>query len=422
MEVLIDYEPRSHQWAFHEDAARFRVVVWHRRAGKTVACVNELIKLAFTCDKPKPQVAYICPQYKQASRIAWPYFETFLKEIPGVRFNKSDLRVDLPNEGKIYVLGSENADALRGMYLDACVIDETAQVSPRAWSEVLRPALADREGCAIFIGTPQGRVNLFFELYDAAEGMDDWSRTLLTADDTYALSKAEMVSLKREMSPEEFQQELYCNWSAAIRGAYYAKEMDLCDRETRITSVEYDRSLPVVTAWDLGYSDLTVVWHAQLVGTEVRLIDCDAFQYASLPTVVSNLREKPWPVEIALLPHDANVRELGTGKRRVDVLSSLGLRCNVLAATKDVHEGIDQARRMLAHCWFDRERCRVGIEALNGYRSEYDDVRRAHKTTPLHDWTSHYADAFRYLAVGRPQPQFMLNKPLDYGSVDSAKV
>jgi hypothetical protein len=406
-EVTIPYKPRDWQQAFHDDESRFRVVVWHRRAGKTVACVNDIVRQALTCERPNPQFAYIAPTYRQAYRVAWPYFRQFLNTLPGVDFRVSDMRIDLPNGAKIFCLGVDNADAIRGMYLDGCVIDETAQVPSTTWALVLRPALADRQGTAIFIGTPMGTLNLLYERFTDAPDLPGWSASLLTINDTHALPDDEIAALQREMLPDEFQQEMFCSWTAAVRGAFYAKEMNEVHQDGRILPLQRDSALTTVAGWDFGYADLTVVWFAQLNGTEVRLVDCKAYQATKLGDIMDDLPH----ADEHYLPHDATAHELISGASRKEIFDQRGLAYTVVPRPKAIADVIEAGRRLLPRCWFDQSSCKVAIEALTLYRAEYDDVKRVSGKTPIHDWTSHYADAFGVLAQGLP----VSTKPFNWG-------
>ena len=153
-EVDLGYEARPQFEAFHARLQRWAVIVAHRRAGKTVACILDLIDAALRCPKPRPRYAYIAPQLKQAKTVAWDYVKHYGARLPGATINESELRLDLHNGGQVRLHGSDNPDALRGIYLDGAVLDEAADASPRLFTEVIRPALADREGGCVWIGTP----------------------------------------------------------------------------------------------------------------------------------------------------------------------------------------------------------------------------------------------------------------------------
>ncbi len=270
--ISTGYRPRPLQSEIHRQLVRFNVLVCHRRFGKTVLCVNELIDRALANRRPRPRYGYIAPLYRQAKQVAWDYLKFYTSPIPGARANESELRVDLPGGRRIQLFGADNPDALRGIYLDGVVLDEYAQMSPRVWTEVLRPTLADRIGFAIFIGTPKGR-NAFHDLYQQALGDPAWYAALHRASETGVVAADALAAPRRDMSGEEFAQEFECSFEAAIVGAYYARLLSAADAEGRIANVPWDPAVPVHTAWDLGIGDSTSIWFVQQVGRELRWID-----------------------------------------------------------------------------------------------------------------------------------------------------
>ena len=383
----------------HTRETRWGIAVCHRRAGKTVACVNDLIKGAATCERTNPRFAYIAPQLNQAKDIAWSYLLEYTDCFgPERKVNASELWVELPNNGaRIRIYGADNPDRLRGIYLDGAVLDEFGDMDPTVWSQVIRPALSDRKGWAVFIGTPKGK-NTFHQLWTHAADDPDWFTLRLEASETGLLDAAELADARRMMSEDEYAQEYECSFEAAVKGAYYGKEMN--DLEAaQITGVPHDPRLPVHTAWDLGVADSTVIWFVQVHGRETRLIDVLKGEGVGLDWYAKRLQERDWLWGNHYLPHDVEVRELGTGKSRKEVLAELGIRATV-CPNIPIADGIQAVRMLLPTCWFDKAKCAQGIEALRMYRREYDEKRQEFRVQPLHDWTSHYADALRYFAVG----------------------
>jgi phage terminase large subunit len=183
-------------------------------------------------------------------------------------------------------------------------------------------------------------------------------------------------------------------------GAFYAEEMRAVNNEGRLGEVPYERSVGVVTAWDLGVGDSTAIWFAQMIGQEVRLIDYYECSGVGLDHYARVLAEKGYHYESHILPHDVRVREMGTGKSRLETLDTLAVRPVTIAPQLGVDDGIQAARTMISRCWFDLKKCERGVDALRQYRRDYDDKNMVWRGKPLHDWTSHCADAFRYLAVG----------------------
>ena len=397
--VVIPYAPRKAFLPFHQRKQRWAVMVAHRRAGKTVACINDLIRAALSEGKIDGRYAYIAPQFNQAKDVAWMYLKRFCGVIPGAEFNESELRVDLPNGSRIRLYGADNPDRLRGIYLDGVVLDEYADMRPSVWGEIVRPLLTDRQGWAVFIGTPKGR-NAFWSVWDQAASNDRWFRLMLRAGETGILPADELADAQRDMTPEQYAQEFECSFEAAILGAYYAKELRDAENDGRICPVPVERSALVHVAWDLGVGDSTALVFCQVIGREWRIVDYYEANGVGLDHYVQVLNGKGYTYGDQILPHDVGVRELGTGRSRLEVLDSLGVRnVKVLPATS-VDDGINAVRMTLPKCWFDATRCHDLLEALRQYRTEYDDRLKRFKPRPLHDWTSHAADAFRYLCVG----------------------
>ena len=405
MEVIeIDYKPRSQALEFHNRSERFAVLVAHRRFGKTVAAVNDLIRAALLIDLPNVRVAYIAPYLSQSKAVAWDYALEYTKDIPQIKVNHSELRIDFPNGARFRLFGADNYNAMRGLYFDAVVLDEMADFPASAWPTVIRPAIVDRKGCATIIGTPKGK-NEFWEMYDYAKNHPEWWCRMFKASETDILDDDELEEAKRTMGEDRYEQEFECSFEAAIQGAYYAQEMKTATSDGRVTNVPYDPAVGVTTAWDLGIGDSTAIFFAQYVGQEIRIIDYYESSGVGLDHYAKVLSEKGYHYSEHILPHDVQVKELGTGKSRLETLDALGISDITIAPKLAVDDGIQAARSMIARCWFDEKDCARGIEALRQYRREFDERLKTWRGRPLHDWTSHGADAFRYLAVGKQTQQ-----------------
>jgi len=392
------YAPRIHQSNLHKLLKRFSVLVAHRRFGKTVFAINELIEKAENCKKEAPRFAYLAPYYRQAKNVAWDHLKRFTREIDDIRHHETELRCDFPNGARITLYGADFPDRLRGLYFDGIVLDEFAQMEPRIWSEVIRPALVDRLGWAVFIGTPRGR-NAFWKLYERARRDKDWFTAIYRASETGLIGGKELAAARKEMSEEEYEQEFECSFEAPLSGSYYGKLMAQAEGTQRIREVPWDPALPVTTAWDLGIGDSTAIWFCQQLGAEVRLIDYLECSGVGLDYYAKALQERPYVYGEHLLPHDVQVNEMGTGKSRLEVLAALGIRARVLPQLK-VDDGIQAVRALLPRCWFDGGKCARGLEALRNYRRAFDIHLGYFRPAPVHDWSSHGADAFRYLALG----------------------
>lgn len=393
--MIIPYRPRSQFQPFHDRDKRWAVIVAHRRAGKTVACINDLIRAAITCDKPEPRFAYIAPYYAQAKDVAWAYLKRFTASIPGAVTNEQELRVDLPGGGRVRLYGADNYERLRGIYLDGVIVDEFGDVDPRAWSEVIRPALADRKGWAVFIGTPKGR-NHFAEIWNQAQDKpDEWYSLILKASQTGIVDPIELADSRSVMSEDQYNQEFECSFDAAVVGSYYGKLIEKAENEGRIGNVAWEPQIPVQTWWDLGIDDSTAIWFVQILGREIRLIDYYENSGVGLDHYAKVLKDKDYVYGQHMLPHDVQVHELSTGKSRFAFLAGLGIRGTVVRKHA-VEDGINSVRSILPRCWFDKGKCARGVEALRQYRQEWDDKQKAFRGRPLHDWSSHAADSFRY--------------------------
>ena len=395
----INYRPRQLVKSFHKRKERFAVIVAHRRFGKTVAAINDLIKTALTTDRKNVRVAYIAPYYRQAKAIAWDYLLEYTKDIEGVRYNVAELRADFPNGARFRLFGADNYDAMRGLYFDSVVLDEPADFPANAWPTVIRPSLADRQGKATFIGTPKGK-NEFWEIFNNAKTNKNWFCAIYKADETDILDPKELDEARITMGEDRYAQEFLCSFEAAIQGAYYAQEMKKAKTEERITTVPYDPSASVIVSYDLGIGDSTALWFAQFIGQEIHLIDYYENSGVGLDHYAKVLSDKDYHYEAHIMPHDVKVKELGTGKSRLETLENLGIRNIEIAPKLGIDDGVQAARSMLNRCWFDAEKCERGIEALLQYRREFDEKLKSWRGRPLHDWTSHGADSFRYLAVG----------------------
>jgi hypothetical protein len=283
------------------------------------------------------------------------------------------------------------------LYIDGVVLDEVAQMPPKMWTEVIRPALSDREGFMIAIGTPQGH-NAFFDLYQHGTHDEKWLTRLFKASETKVVKEEELAEAKKMMPPEIYEAEYECSFESNAIGSIYALGLNKADDEDRITKVPYDPTIKVDTFWDLGMKDKTAIWFVQQKGTAIHLIDYFEDSGESLEYYANILDDKGYVYNTHYLPHDANVREIGTGKSRVEIAQSLGLVTSIVPKMS-VEDGINAVRMTLGRCYFDFEKTKEGLDALRQYRWAVDD-RGVTKNRPDHNWTSHSADAFRYLCTG----------------------
>jgi len=396
--VELDYKPRSVFLDFHERQQRWAVIVAHRRCGKTVSCINDLIYKALIEGKEDARYAYLAPYYAQAKSIAFDYLMRFSEPVRA-NHNVSELWVELINGARIRLFGADNPDALRGLYLDGVVLDEYADMKPSIWGAVLRPLLADRKGWAVFIGTPKGH-NSFWDIYNQATKDPSWYAKTLRASQTGLLDDDELEDAKKMMSEDQYLAEFECDFESAIMGAYYGKEMRSITDAGRITTVEYDRAFPVHTAWDLGYSDDTTIWFYQVIHGEIRLLDYHSSNGHNIPYYIDVIKSREYKYGTHWLPHDARAKTLASGgKSIIEQLSEkIDIKSFRIVPSLSLQDGIQAVRMALTRSWFDFK-CDDGIECLKQYQREYDDDKKMFRDKPRHDWTSHGADAFRMLAI-----------------------
>ena len=412
MNIKIPYTPRKHQSYLHQQINKYRwsVLVCHRRFGKTVCMINHLIRSALMSKLKNPRFAYIAPTFKQAKSIAWDYMKQFTAKIPNTKFNETELRVDLPNGSRITLLGAENSDGLRGIYLDGCVIDEYANIDGKLFAEIIRPALSDRKGYCVFIGTPAGMNNNFYDLYRHANGAEDWFNYKAKASDTKIVDPEELEKAKEVMGEKKYLQEFECDWIANIEGAIYGEEVAKIEDKNQIARVPYDPTLTVSTSWDLGVADHSSIIFFQQKGTGIQIIDYHEERGHGLPHYIQMLNEKPYVYKDHYAPHDIDVQEFGNGKTRREIAYQLGVRFKVVPKLP-VEEGIHAVTMLLPRCWIDVDHCKNLIDALRHYHRKYIDKNRMFRSKPVHDWSSHACDAMRYLAVGLQELNTRQNAP-----------
>jgi len=409
--IEIPYKPREHQLKVHEllEGKRFAVVVAHRRFGKTVAALNHLIREAVLNEKETPRYAYIAPTYGQAKRVAWDYLVKYTTPLGGTN-NISELRVDFWGR-RIQLYGSDNPDSLRGQYFDGVIIDEVGDQNPKIWTDIVRPALTDRKGWCLFIGTPKGH-NHFKELRDRAKTEDGWGLLEFKASETGVVDDLELKAAKSEMGEDKYRQEFECSFDAAVEGSYFGQILNELEEKKHMQEIPREELSRTFTAWDLGMGDSTSIWVAQLVGTEVRLIDYYENHGVGLDHYVKWIKDNDYLKAEHILPHDVRVRELGTGKSRMEMLEESGLEVKI-APRMGLDDGIQAVRRLLPRCWFNVPQVQNGLNCLRNYRRDYDEKRKIFYERPLHDWSSHGSDSFRYLALGLDEGHSTWSKPIN---------
>ena len=370
--------------------------------------------MALTCPHKDGRYAYVAPYYTQAKQIAWDYLKRFSQPVLARKPMESELMVELVNGARIRLYGADNPDALRGIYLDGVVLDEYGDMRPNVFGEIIRPLLSDRQGWASFIGTPKGK-NHFYRVAKQAMDSDDWFYQALKASETGIIDPSELEDAKRLMTPEQYAQEFECAFDVPALGAIYGAEMGKAYSDIRVCAVPVDGATLVHTAWDLGVGDATCIWFFQSVGREIHLVDYYQSNGKDITHYLSVLAQRGYKYGQHFVPHDAEARERWSAQTMTQVASANGYRMTVLPR-EDIEQGINQARMLLGRCWFDAVKCTDGIDGLMNYRREFAERLGEFKPAPLHDWASHPADAFRYLAMalGRLESTKTSYQPIQY--------
>jgi hypothetical protein len=399
---LSEYAPREAFLPLHNRSKRWAVVIAHRRAGKTVSMCADLVIGALETALPRPQFAYMAPYRDQAKKVAWTYLKDFTKPFWAKAPNESELIIFLHNghgdESRIYVGGADNYDAWRGMYFDGIVLDEVGQIRPTAWYSVLRPALSDRKGWAIFAGTPAGK-NFFWQMREEAR-LNPATHILLElpASKTGILDPDELRDAKAQMTPESYAVEYECSFDAAIPGAYYAKQIGEAYEEKRVGEFPIDPEQPVDLVADLGYTDSCSWWGWQTSPDGYRIVEFYEADGQAIQHYIDWVKSRPYKVGTVYLPHDARAKSLQTGKSIIEQFLQSGIRPQ-LVPEMGLQDGIEAARLVIPKCYWDEGKTYDGLEHLRAYMREWDERTQTFRNRPKHDQHSHASDAFRYLAL-----------------------
>ena len=411
---------RPHQLNDFIQFKRFNILIAHRRYGKTVVAISWLLTQVLSCKHHRPQGHYFAPSYAQAKRVAWGYLKDFCATIPGTLFNEQELKATLPTGGIIQLGSADNPDASRGIYSDAVVLDEPAQMPSRIWNEILRPALSDRLGSALFIGTPKGRHGLFHEVYQHSLTNDDWFSAIHKASDTNVIALSELEAAYALMSEAEYAQEFECSFDSVNPGAYWAKEISarraVCWDEGLVR--RFQAYEPVYVAMDLGINDATACWFFQIHhDDQYAFIDYAEFSNLGLPDIIKSISGRYPRIAKFICPHDIMVRSLSTGQTRKLTLEQLG--CEVIVAPKlPVIDSIELGRKLIGNSTWTQE-CNDGVNKLINYRSEFNPIKSVLSMKPVHDFSSHASDSYRTLAtIPLDQIQGTWSAPLDYSQLD----
>lgn len=421
-----NWRPRSYQrqaWGYLEGGGKRLVLPCHRRWGK-----DELALHWTACAAHERPAVYwhMLPEYKQGRKAIWNAVnahtgkrridEAFPKALRK-RTVDDEMLIEFRTGAVWQVVGSDQYDTLVGAGVAGLVMSEWSLANPAAWA-FLAPMLVENEGWAIFPYTPRGR-NHGWSLLQRARADPTWFGEVQSVDQTGVFNQealdAALADYIAIYGPDDgealFQQEYYCDFDAAIVGSYYGREIRDAEREGRITNVPAERGLPVETWWDLGFTDSTAIWFVQQCGRELHCIDYYETNNQGIDHYVKVLRDKGYVYGEHYFPHDVEAHELSTGQSRSKTLRKLGVKPTTVPV-HNIEDGINAVRMSFPRLWFDEKRCERGLEALRNYRRKFDEDRKMYMPKPLHDWTSHGADAMRTGLAGRRDSPIR-DKPID---------
>ena len=407
---LPTFTPRPYQVPFlaaMDNGIGRAVLVWHRRAGKEIVCFNEMIKRAYW--HRVGTYIYFFPTTGLGRRILWngmdkdgrPFLDYIPSAIIAGKPNSSEMKITFTNGSIIQIMGTDMVINV-GVNPVGCVFSEFSIQNPYSWN-FTRPILRENGGWAVFNFTPRGK-NHAYDLYLMAKNNPEWFAQKLTISDTGVLTEEDMDHERKEgMSEHLIQQEYYCSFDLGVEGAYYAKYLNKAQLEGRITRVSFDSMQSVDTYWDLGVGDETVILFVQNIGKEIHLIDMYRNQGEGLNHYANVLqtraKDNKWTYGDHFAPHDIKVRELGSGAQtRLDIARDLGIDFQIVP-NLPISEGIELARGIFSRLWIDAEKCNYFVKAIESYHKHYNEKLNVYSDRPVHDFSSHTADALRMLAV-----------------------
>jgi len=388
-----------------------------RRAGKDITALNFVIRQMY--DNPGVYY-YIFPTYSQAKKVIWDSITNDGKKILDyfpeelvIQKNSQEMKIRMQakngQESLFQLIGSDNYDTLMGTNPKGCVFSEYALQDPMAY-QYIRPILTANGGWALFISTPRGK-NHLWQLAELAKNSPDWFYIKLTVEDTEHIPLSEIEKERAEgmMSEDLIQQEYYTSFEMGVEGSYYSKYLDLARRDARVGVVPWENGFKVHTSWDIGVHDSTAIIFFQVIGQTIRIIDCYENNKEGLEHYANVLQSKPYLYGTHIAPHDIRVKEWGSGITRFEKARQLGIKFT-LADDYEIPDGIEACRSLFSKLWVDEKKAEPLLKALENYRQEYDSKRKVYKARPMHDWSSHFADAFRYMAVSMSKTRDGLSK------------
>jgi len=411
---------------------RYFMQIWHRRSGKDKTCIADIAPRRLI--KDPCLVKYVYPTLVMGRDNMWDGIGKdgyrYLNHIPDFirsgAANETRMQIPIVNGSIFQVAGSDNPDSLRGGNAKMNIFSEWSDHDPYAW-DVIEPILRENDGISVFNMTPRGD-NHARSMYEYAKDNPKWYVQLLTAKDTKVFTEQELEEIQEDIikryaadgrSESEarayFDQEYMCSFTSPVIGSYYGESIRRAETENRITTVPIYEGANVNTAWDLGIDDSMTIWFYQTIANQIRLVDYYENSGEGLAHYAKVLQDKGYLYGKHTAPFDIAVRELGTGKSRLEVARGLGIKFDV-APNLSIEDGVSAVRSMFSECWFDANKCVRGINALKNYKKDWDEKNKVFRNNPKHDWSSHGADAFRVLAIGQKQERHY-KQPTSFGGI-----
>lgn len=421
--MRLKYEPREAFKPFHSRHQIYACMICHRRAGKTVAAINEAVGRAIYNKRKRPRYAYIAPLRSQAKRVSWEYVKEYTEGLELKKPSESELTVTMAhNKATVELYGADgpNAEAIRGNYFDGVIIDEYGDMAPSVWTKIIMPTLTDRNGWAVFIGTFKGK-NHFFKMSQNYQGLDlpddidpeEFKRQryhmILRADQSGIIPATKLAEIRMEMDDDEYRQEYLCDPTAAVKGTYYASLVSKLEGLGQIYSLdaEYDPDQEIECVFDIGRTDGTACWFWQKRPGGIAIIDFFEMQGKGIDEAFAELRgtadkstyRSRYKYRKIWLPHDAKAKTFASRRSTIEqFLDEFGPSVVSIVPKLDLIDGIAAVRKVLPMCYFNH-RTSDGVEGLRAYRREWDEIAKVFHDRPNHDWASHPADSFRYLSI-----------------------
>lgn len=401
------YTPRDYQiplWKAFDSGIKRLIQIWHRRSGKDKCDVNIVAREMW---EHVGNYYYLFPTYAQGKKALWEgrgkdgvkYLDHFPIELRDGKPNDTEMKIKFKNGSIFQVIGTEDPDKIVGTNPKGIVFSEFSLQNPAVW-DLLRPILLENGGWAIFNYTPRGK-NHAYKLHMQNVDNPKWWIQKLAITDTGILTEEDMEDERKSgMTEDLIQQEYYCSYISAIQGSIYWEEVDKAERNNQFREVPYDSRLLVHTVWDLGKNDTNTIGFYQYDGITVRKIDYLKGNKKGLPDWIKLVKEKPYVYGKHFAPHDIQVSDYSSSgnQSRLEVARDLGIDFTIVP-NLSILDGIDAGRRLFAILYIDKKACEDFLEAIPQYTRVYDEVNKIFKDTPLHDWTSHYADEHRYASI-----------------------